>query len=182
MSKYSKGDVVRLNHYAFGNRNGQLASVVSVCDEGSGVAVITVRMGDGLAWEVSENTVIGVTLDELRAELGDHPAPSVIVDRPSAEEAADLEAGQEVVYEFFRTAAKEAKKAKYRTILWAVFMGVALAMIFLTVFTGNKIFSAIGLMSSLLGTPFVTTRMVDMFFVCREEFKELRKRNPRNMK
>lgn len=101
---FEAGDVVRLDHYLFGKHNGKLATVVKVCEN-----EITVRTGDGLEWVVTTNTVLGVTLEELRENIGDRPAPRTLVDGLSAEELDELEAGQDEAYEIFQHAAKDAE-------------------------------------------------------------------------
>lgn len=101
---FEAGDVVRLDHYLFGKHNGQLATVVKVCEN-----EITVRTGDGLEWVVTTNTVLGVTLEELRENIGDRPAPRTLVDGLSAEELDELESGQDEAYEMFQQAAKDAE-------------------------------------------------------------------------
>ena len=171
MSKYSKGDVVRLNSPVFRNWNGELGVVVQI--ETNPYEYLVVRTEDGKKLAVQEYLVVDVTLEEVRQYYAVRPRRGFIVDGLMVDE---LEAGQEEAYETFQRAANKAKKAKYETILWAVFEGLALAMIFLFVLTGNKIFSVIGYLSSLSGMPPVTTRMVEMILVCREKFKERRKR------
>lgn len=109
MSKYSKGDVVRITTNGIPRAEGLWARVERLeedwfkdCSEHV-YRVNTVELG----WlYIKESDLQGVKLEEIQCRYADKPRNGFIVDGLMVDE---LEAGQEEAYETFQRAAKKSK-------------------------------------------------------------------------